>query len=305
MIEKPSLGQFIRKFKNDEACLDHIFSIRFPKGAYCETCKTTSKFYKIKSRPVYQCACGYQISPLAGTIFEKTTTPLQYWFYAIFVMTMTRSGVSAKQLQRELGVTYKTAWRMMKQIRMLMANVDTNLLDGVVEVDETFVGGKGKNRATKSNFSLIPKEVVMGIVQRNGKAYFKHIPNTGKWTLLQQIKEHVDPTAHVMTDEYPAYVSLSKFGFAHDSVKHSVSEYVTAGLVHTNTVEGFWSILKRGVYGVYRVVSKKYLQTYVDEYAWRYNNRNYQGRMFDMLLGQIAEVKAIKKLQVIDKDFGV
>lgn len=296
MIEKPSLGQFLRKFKNDDACLDHIFSIRFPKGAYCENCKKVTVFYKIEGRPAYQCSCNYQISPLAGTIFEKTTTPLQYWFYAIFVMTMTRSGISAKQLQRELGVTYKTAWRMMKQIRMLMANVDTTLLGGVVEIDETFVGGKGKNRAYKPNFNEIPKEIVMGMVQRNGKAYFKHIPNTGKWTLLQQVKEHVDPTTHVMTDEYGAYVNLPKFGFAHDSVKHSASEYVTAGMVHTNTVEGFWLILERGVYGVYRVVSKKYLQAYVDEYAWRYNNRDNAGRMFDMLLGQIAEVKIVRSL---------
>src|SRR3990167_8543248 len=109
MIEKFSLGTFLRKYKNDDACLAHIVSIKFPNGIYCVLCKTIAKFYKVKGRPVYQCSCGYQVSPLAGTIFEKTTTPLQFWFYAMFVMTQTRSGVSARQLQRELGVTYKTA----------------------------------------------------------------------------------------------------------------------------------------------------------------------------------------------------
>jgi len=288
-----SLGTFLRKYKNDDACLEQIKDIKYPDGIYCEKCKIISKFYKVEGRPVYQCACGFQVSPLANTIFEKTTTPLQYWFYAMFVMTQTRSGISAKQLQRELGVTYKTAWRMMKQIRILMANTDTSLLSGTVEIDESFIGGKGANRATKPNFNMIPKQVVMGIVERQGKAYFKHIPDTSKWTLLQQVREHVDPTARVMTDEYNAYMTLPRLGFTHGSVKHSASEYVL-GDVHTNTVEGFWSILKRGVYGVYRVVSKKYLQAYVDEYAWRYNHRNNPPTMFDLLLNAISEVKTLR-----------
>lgn len=146
MKDKFSLGSFLKKYKNDEACLEHIKEIKYPSGISCEKCKAVKDFSKVKNRPVYECSCGYQISPLAGTIFEKTTTPLQYWFYAIFIMSVTRSGVSAKQLQRELGVTYKTAWRIFKQIRILMANTDSGLLNGTVEVDETFIGGKGMNR---------------------------------------------------------------------------------------------------------------------------------------------------------------
>jgi transposase-like protein len=207
-------------------------------------------------------------------------------------MTQTRSGTSAKQLERMLGVTYKTAWRMFKQIRLLMAQ-EGGMLGGIVEVDEAFMGGKGMNRAYKPNFNEIPKEIVMGIVERKGKAYFKHIPNTGKWTLLQEVQDHVNPTTHVMTDEYRAYVSLPRLGYKHETILHSANQYVF-GNIHTNTVEGFWSILKRGVYGVYRVVSKKYLQSYVDEYAFRFNNRRNSAMMFDNLLEQIAQVRSLK-----------
>ncbi len=180
---------------------------------------------------------------------------------------------------------------MFKQIRLLMSE-ENGLLDGIVEVDETFVGGKGKNRAYKANFSEIPKEVVMGIVKRKGNAYFKHVQNTGKWTLLQQINENVDKRAHIMTDEYAAYMSLPKLGYEHETVKHNVNQY-SSGEAHTNTIEGFWSILKRGIYGVYHVVSKKYLQAYVDEYAFRYNHRK-NGLMFNDLFGRVAEVKLLK-----------
>lgn len=296
-MKKFSLGTFLRKYKNDEMCLEHIVSIKFPKGIYCETCKMISKFYKVTGRPVYQCSCGYQVSPLAGTIFEKTTTPLQFWFYAMFVMTATRSGVSARQLQRELGVTYKTAWRMMKQIRLLMANVDKTLLDGTVEIDETYMGGKGKNRRYEWNGNEKEKQVVMGMVKRGGKAYLKHIPNAGKWTLLKQIKENVSPTARVITDEWPGYIQLPKYGYRHDVVKHT--ETYVVGDIYTQNIENLWSIIKRGVYGVYRNVSKKYLQAYIDEYAWRYNRRAMPQSMFDMLLAQVAEVRGVDT----DKNF--
>ena len=290
-----SLATFLRKYKDDESCLAEIFKIKYPKGAKCQNkkCKyfeQISNFYKIKGRMVYQCSCGYQIAPLAGTIFEKTTTPLQYWFYAMFVMSNTRSGVSAKQLQRELAVSYKTAWRMFKQIRMLMAEPKDGLLDGIVEVDETFVGGKTSNRKNKYGIGSTDKEIVMGMLKRGGKVYLKHIPNTGKWTLLQQIKENVDPTARVFTDEFAGYYHLPKFGYYHESVNHRLES--VRGEVHTQGIENFWSHFKRGVTGVYRVVSKKYLQAYVDEYGFRFNHRNEP--MFELLMNQIAETKLIK-----------
>ena len=296
MIEKFSLGVFLKKYSSNQQSLDKIKQLRWPNGITCPDCKKITKFYAVKGRTTYACEFGgYQLSPLTGTIFEKTTTPLQYWFYAIYLMTQTRSGISAKQLQRELGTTYKTAHRMFRLIRTLMASVNTNLLTGVVEVDETFVGGKGKNRAYKWKADE-QKEIIMGMVERQGRAYLKHIPNTGKYTLLQQVKENIDPKARVMTDELMSYTNLDKMGYYHQSVKHSKYEYIR-GEAHTQNIENVWSHLKRGIYGVYRHVSKKYLQAYADEYAWRYNHRN-DINIFENLLKQVAEIKVLRASQL-------
>jgi len=299
MNNKFSLAKFFERFPDNNACLEEIKNIRWPNGIFCKECGKITKFYKIKGinikpRPAYQCefSGAHQVSPLAGTIFEKTTTPLQYWFYAIFLMIHTRSGISAKQLQRELGVTYKTAWRMFKQIRMLMADMDSTLLEGTVEIDETFVGGKAKNRTKLWNPDTDQKEVVMGMLQRGGKAYLKHVANTGKWTLLAQIKEHVNPKARILTDEYRSYTHLPRYGYKHDYVNHQY-EYAR-GDVHTQNIENVWSHFKRGIYGVYRIVSKKYLQAYADEYAFRYNNRKAGDKMFDLLLQRITEIRLLK-----------
>ncbi len=305
MIQKFTLKIFLQKYSTENTCLDEIKNIRWPNGITCPSCQKITTFYKINGRTAYSCGiCRYQVFPLAGTIFEKTTTPLQFWFYAMFQMTHTRSGISAKQLERELGVTYKTAHRMFKQIRKLMAEPSTSFSDGTIEVDETFMGGKGINRAHKWRQGIEgkEKEIILGMVKRNEstkgksenkKIYLKHIPNTGKWTLLNQVQEHINPKAKVITDEWRGYTQLYKYGYEHLSVNHRAKQYVK-GTIHTQNVENFWSILKRGVYGVYRIVSKKYLQTYADEYAWRYNHRSLKENMFDQLLRQVAEVRVLK-----------
>ena len=299
MPSKFNFKLFLKKYSTDDACLEDIKSIRWPEGVTCPTCNKVTLFYKITDRTSYSCGvCRTQIFPLAGTIFEKTTTPLRFWFYAMFQMINTRSGISAKQLQRELGVTYKTAHRMFKQIRRLMAEPDTFFSDGNIEIDETFIGGKGKNRKFLWHGNEKPKEVVLGMVKRSEtqkggeKVYLKHIPNTGKWTLLQQIQEHIDPKARVLTDQWGGYIHLSKFGYKHDYVDHGKTYVV--GDIYTQNAENVWSILKRGIYGVYRIVSKKYLQVYADEYAWRYNHRRTPETMFEDLLKQIATVRIIK-----------
>lgn len=299
---KFTFTQFLKRFPNDDACLDEIMNLRYPAGVSCPVCNKVTKYYKLKKRTSYSCEfCRTQIYPLSGTIFEKTTTSLRLWFYAMFLMTQTRAGISAKQLERELGVTYKTAWRMFKQIRILMAQNSGDLLSGTVEIDETYIGGKGKNRAHKWTQGIEgeEKQIVMGMVQRlNGgkggvKAYIKHIPNTGKWTLLKQIQENISPKSRVITDEWGGYKQLIKYGYTHDSVNHKKKEFVR-GDVYTQNIENVWSHLKRGIYGVYRIVSKKYLQAYVDEYTWRYNNRKYTGTMFDRLFQLVAEVRILK-----------
>lgn len=295
MTTRFSLRQFKWKYGTHEKCLESIKRLKYTDEMSCPSCKRLSVFYHLTGRTSYNCKfCNYQIYPLAGTIFEKSSTPLDLWFFAMYLMTQTRSGTSAKQLERMLGVTYKTAWRMFKQIRILMAQ-QPSLLSGIVEIDETYFGGKGKNRAYEWHGGVEEKEIVMGIVQRKGKAFAKHIPNTHKYTLIKQIKENVDPKAHVMTDELGSYKDLYMFGFdKHYTVNHSDKEFVRKHLFHTNNVEGLWSHFKRGIYGVYRVVSKKYLQAYMDEYIWRFNNRRYLGGMFERLLRQVVEVKVIQ-----------
>ncbi len=294
MNKKISLRNFQRNYGTNAQCLEAIKKLRFADDMECPKCKQVSAFYPVTGRTSYACKlCGYHLYPLAGTIFEKSTTPLQYWFFAMYLMTQTRSGTSAKQLERMLGVTYKTAWRMFKQIRLLMDESGGGLLDGVVEIDETYIGGKGSNRAFKWHGNEKQKEILMGMLQREGKAYLKHIPNTGKYTLVTQIQNNVSPTAKLMTDELAGYVNLHKLGYEHEAVNHSRKEYIR-GEIHTQNIEGLWGGLKRGIYGVYRIVSKKYLQAYADEYAFRYNHRNEAGMMFDILLRQIATVKVLK-----------
>lgn len=292
MKSKFSLRSFKYSYSTHNKCLEAIKKLRFPNPYTCPSCNTVQKFYPVTGRTAYACnSCGHHIYPLAGTIFEKSTTPLDLWFFAMYLMVQTRSGTSAMQLQRMLGVTYKTAWRMFKQIRMLMAQNPT-LLDGTVEIDETFIGGKGKNRRYEWHGNEKPKEVVMGIVQCGGKTYAKHIPNTGKWTLLKQVKDNVSPEARLITDEYYGYTQLKYHGYRHEFVTHK--ETYVIGDRHTQNVENLWSILKRGIYGVYRVVSPKYLQAYIDEYAWRFNNRQYGGLRFERLLQQVAEIRSVQ-----------
>lgn len=297
MKNKFSLRQFKRKYGTHQQCLEAVKELRYPNGTDCPKCKKPTAFYPVSGRSSFACKlCGHHIYPLVGTIFEKSSTPLDLWFFAMYLMVQTRSGTSAKQLERMLGITYKTAWRMFKQIRLLMAS-GGDMLDGVVEIDESFFGGKGKNRAFKWHGNEKQKEILMGMLQRDGEVYIKHIPNTGKWTLIEQVKQNVSPTARVLTDEFQAYVSLPKYGYKHEAVKHSGYEYVR-GDVHTNSIEGFWGGLKRGIYGVYRVVSKKYLQAYADEYSWRYNHRTLGGGMFEALLNQVVEVRQIQPVLV-------
>src|SRR5436305_294984 len=179
MNTKYSLKQFKETYGTDDQCLEAIKRMRFPDVMECPKCKRNEKFYPVRGRTAYACNyCGHHIFPLVGTIFEKTTTPLSYWFFAIYLMTQTRCGISAKQLERMLGTTYKTAFRMFHLIRGLMED-NPELLTGVIEIDESFFGGAGKNRKYVTHFNEKPKDIIMGFVQRDGKAVMKMITTTG------------------------------------------------------------------------------------------------------------------------------
>ena len=248
----------------------------------CAKCQKVTNHYRIMGRKVSSCEfCGTQVSPTADTIFHKSATSLKSWFHAMFLMASTRTGISAKQLEREIGVTYKTAWRMFKQIRELMVQ-DGITLFGEIEVDETYIGGKrGRGAAGKT--------IVAGMVERGGQAVVKVVPDVKAKTLLPMILEHVPAGQIVYTDEMFSYNRLSSLGYMHDTVRHSAKQYV-AGRIHTNNIEGMWSNVKRGIDGVNHAVSPKYLQGYLDAYVYRFNHRSDSVPMFVQILNRASSV---------------
>lgn len=264
--------QFEAEYPDDDACLESVFQERFGDLKYCPKCAAETKFYRVKKRQCYACMhCSYQLFPLADTIFRKTTTPLKDWYYAIYLFSVSKNGVSAKELERHLGVTYKTAWRMCREIRKLMADEVADKLGGgseVVEVDETYIGGRRKLAQKYNN-----KSVVFGMVERNGSAKIQHVKSSGARVLVPAIKLGVLPNTNINSDEWKSYQKLPEHGYSHTTVNHSRLEYVR-GTAHTNTIEGFWSQLKRSIDGTYHAVSPKYLQAYLDEFAFRYNLRD-------------------------------
>jgi transposase-like protein len=288
--QKYTFKDFTTEFPTDDACMTFVLESRWPDGrTMCVKCGEECKHYRVTGRTAYACDhCGNHIYPLAGTIFKKSTTSLRTWFYAMYLMSSTRCGVSAKQIQRETGVTYKTAWRMFKQIRTLMSE-EISLEGEAVEMDETYVGGKVKGRRGRPA-SDSRKACVVGAVQRKGAVVAIVATDATSKTLKGIATEYVLPESTIYTDEYIAYKGLDKMGmgYTHRRIRHKLGVYVK-GDVHTNTIEGFWSLIKRVIGGVYHSVSKDYLQSYLDEFSFRYNRRNDEKPMFISLLEQIYQ----------------
>ncbi|SRR5579871_409393 len=282
-----NVKDFFDKFPTDDACLDHLMETRYGKEFECPNCKRNAKFYRLKKQPVYLCQwCGWHIHPMAGTIFQDSHTPLQKWFYAIYLFTTTRHGVAAKEVQRQISVTYKTAWRMCHQIRQYMAEVDgDDALGGTVEVDETYVGGIKKGFGRGKGVYMTNKTVVFGMVERNGDVMTRVVPNAQKKTLYPIIKENVKQFSKIMSDDSRSYDNISKGpkGYIHQSVDHTHKEYVR-GNAHINSIEGFWSQLKRSIKGTHIHVSKRHMPKYLGEFEFRYNMRSTPYLMFDRLL---------------------
>ena len=284
-MKKYTMKEFNEKYPNDDACLARIFKGRYPNGVFCPKCQKITKYYKRTGLKVYACEfCGYSISPTAGTIFHKSDTSLKSWFYAMFLMSSTKTGISAKQLERELGVTYKTAWRMFTQIRKLMSE-NVNPLTGQVEVDESYFGGR---RAGKRGRGASGKTVVMGMVERDGNAIAQVVPNVRASTLLPMIEKRIarENKTIVFTDELHSYDNVERLGYAHEVVQHAAKQYVS-GIAHVNTIESLWSTIKRGIDGVNHSVSPLYLQSYLDSYVYRYNHRKDEQPMFASLLERV------------------
>ncbi len=287
---RTSLMEFERDFPNDAACLDYLVRTLYPTGIHCPKCQKVTKHYRNTSRPSYSCEfCGHHEHPMVGTIFQDSATSLKLWFYAMYLMASTRCGISAKQLERELGVTYKTAWRMFNKIRSL-ASEDPGKLSGTVEVDETYIGGRrrfGTRQEAARNWSQY-KQVVAGHAQRGGKVRAVHLSDGTARRLVPLVRQYILPASTVYTDELPAYAHLKKAGYDHKRVHHAAKVYVS-GDVHTNTIDGFWALLKHGLRGVYHGVSAKHLQSYLDEYSFRYNNRKDPRGIFNVMLSRVEK----------------
>jgi len=275
--------QFKQQFPNDTACLDHIFNERYGNAFSCPQCGKTG-FYRVTGRKCYACKCGYQLHPLANTIFHKSSTKLTDWFFAIYLMSASKNGVSAKELERHLGCTYKTAWRIAKKIRDLMKE-DYSPLKGTVEIDETYVGRTAKNKVFKQPDKKTP---VLGMIERNGRVKTKVLEDTYRVTLKEEIEDKVQIGTQLVTDGYVSYQNISKYGYKHSVIDHKKNDYVL-GNIHTNTIEGYWSQMKRSINGTYHSVSTKYLQNYLDEFSYRYNHRSSDLPLFQLLLNQLCQ----------------
>lgn len=285
--------EFLRRFPDSDACLEHLKQKFYPDGTECPKCHKASKFHRITGRSAYSCQyCAHHVYPTAHTIFHKSTTSLQLWFWAIYLISSSKCGISAKQLGREIGVTYKTAWRMMKQIRTLLGE-DDEPLSGEVEADETFIGGKLRNkdrrRAAREGKSpndptIKRRQIVFAATERGGRVRAGVVPDRTRETLQSKMREYVLPSSMIFTDEWPLYVGLGKQYKGHKRVNHSQRIYVEADGTNTQTIESFFALFKNSVRGAHHNVSAKYLPHYLNEYTFRWNRRKATGSLFWAIL---------------------
>lgn len=293
--------EFIEKFPDDESVAKYLIEKRFEGKIVCPFCGKTEKVYHAhyNCRNAYCNNCKMEFSIFKGTIFEETRMPLRHWLYAINMVCLSKKGISAMQLKRELGVSYKTAWRMMHKIRGAMAKREVGeTFEAIVEIDETYVGGleKNKKKSQQRGWGRGPsgKLIVVGGRSREGQVISSVVQDNKKETLHGFINENIEKGSTVMTDTWKSYNGLTNF--THHKINHSVREFVR-GIVHTNGIESFWAILKRGYYGIYHYMSEKHLNRYVHEYSFRYNTS--KGNVLDFL-GKTIEMMDGKRLRYCD-----
>ena len=295
-----TIQDFYAQFPDDNACLDHLLEVRYGRESICPKCGAETRWYRLSKEPAYCCKwCGWHIHPMVGTPFHRTRTSLQKWFFTIYMFTTTRNGVSAKEIQRQCGVTYKTAWRMGHEIRKYMGWVDGDdplNSGGIVEVDEVFIGGVDKGSKGPQG----DKSIVFGMVERGGDAIMRVVKNRRENTLVPIILKHVPRGTRVATDEHGAYHALAEEGYRHGTVNHARKEYVR-GAVHTNTIEGFWAWLQRSILGTHVSVSEKHLPKYLGEFEFRFNLRKAPYLMFDLLLTAFAKPPAVPSVSAQDR----
>ena len=290
-----NLVNLIERYGSEEKCRDYLEELRWPEGVTCPRCESKS-ISRIKKRDQYDCnSCRYQFSVKSGTVFHDSHLPLWKWFLATYMMVEGKKGISANQLKRTLNVSYKTAWFLCHRIRHAMDVANPTLLKGTVEIDETYVGGRHKNRPVSQRLKGSEgkaagrkgKTMVLGAMERGGHVRF-HVErrNASEMVLKAFIGDHVDDEAAIYTDSHPGYRTLKDDGLRHEVVDHSADEWVRAD-VHTNAIESVWSILKRSIVGTYHQLSAKHLESYLDEIAFRFNNRNNPYLFRDTLMAML------------------
>jgi len=297
-----SFASMLTALPDDKACREYLELQRWnniPVCPYCASCDLNHYKLNVKGefKGMYKCRdCKQRFTVLLGTMFEGSPIGLKKWFIALFLFSAHKKGISSHQLARDLGVTQKTAWFILHRLRETFKDVDFEKLDGVVSVDETFIGGKNKNRHADKKIeggqggNSEDKTIVMGAMKITGVVVTQIIPNRESETIMKTLHEMVETGSMLVTDDHTAYFR-AKDDFYHITVNHNQQEYVH-GAFSTNNIEGFWSLLKRGIIGIYHNVTAKHLQAYCDEFAFRYNNRKITDKTrFDLALRMTEGVK--------------
>jgi transposase-like protein len=273
-----SLFDLLAAFPDEQSCIDHVRAIRWKDGEFCPHCGGT-RIYHFSDRKTFKCGdCRERFSIKVGTIFHDTKLPLRKWFMALWMITNHPKGIASTTMAKDLKVTQKTAWFILHRIRHAARTQSFNApLKGTIEGDTTFVGGKEKNKhahkRTPGSQGGANKDIVLGMVEREGELRTFHIPNTKAVTVQGAVRENVAKGATVMTDEDKAFLGLERDYF-HHTVNHSQGEYVRHFTIHANSIESVWALLKRQIFGIHHWVSSKHLHRYLDEMTWRFNRRD-------------------------------